>query len=88
MLLLMKEPHGQWVLVVDTMMGTMGSKGNLIRKHWKAHMWFQLEICFHFLLEVMLLLLGPFGEFLGAFGYLIENKYKLDTSNLLVFSDK
>jgi hypothetical protein len=36
----------------------------------------------------MLLLLGPFGEFLGAFGYLIENKYKLDTSNLLAFSDK
>ncbi len=70
------------------MMGTMGSKENMIREHWKAHMCLQLEICLHLLLEVMLLLLGPFGEFLGAFGYLIENKYKLDTSNLLAFSDK
>jgi len=70
------------------MMGTIGSKGNLIWEHRNAHMCFQLEICLHLLLEALLLLLSPFVEFLGAFGYLIENKYKLDTSNLLVFSDK
>jgi len=40
------------VLVVDTMVGAMGSKGNLAREHQKAHLHLQLEIHFHLLLEV------------------------------------
>ncbi len=68
--------------------GYHGFQGELVREHRKVHLCLQLEIYLCLLMEVLLLLLSPFGEFLVAFGYLIENKHKLDTSNLLVFSDK
>jgi len=35
------------------MVGTMGSRGNLAKEHWKAHMHFQQEIHLHLLLEVL-----------------------------------
>jgi len=36
----------------------------------------------------LVVIVRPIREILSTFGYLIENKYKLDTSNLLVFNDK